>query len=134
MSLKSPLKKGIKQMLAEANAVIDTIAVHDAVALSGDPTVLFLDVREGAEVAGGAIPGSFHAPRGFLEFLADPECPMHKPEIARADRIIVYCASGGRSALAAKTLLDMGYDNIFNLSGGAAAWRAANAPVKQTPR
>jgi len=126
MSLRSPLKKGFKQLLAEANAVIDTIAVHDAFALAGDPSVLFLDVREGPEVAGGAIPGSFHAPRGFLEFLADPECPMHKPEIARADRIIVYCAAGGRSTLAAKTLVDMGYANVFNLAGGFAAWKAAS--------
>jgi rhodanese-related sulfurtransferase len=126
MSLKSPLKKGFKQMLAEANAVIDTIAVHDALALAGDPSVLFLDVREGPEVAGGAIQGSFHAPRGFLEFLADPECPMHKPEIARAERLVVYCASGGRSTLAAKTLVDMGYANVFNLAGGFAAWKAAS--------
>lgn len=126
MSLKSPLKKGFKQMLADANAIIDTIAVHDALALAGDPSVLFLDVREAPEVASGAIPGSFHAPRGFLEFFADPECPMHKPEIARADRIVVYCASGGRSTLAAKTLVDMGYANVFNLAGGFAAWKAAN--------
>ena len=126
MSLKRPLKKGFKQMIAEANAIIETISVHEAAGLVGDSAVLFLDVREANELTAGAIPGAFHAPRGFLEFYADPECPMHKPELARADRIVIYCASGGRSTLAAKTLVDMGYANVFNLAGGFAAWKAAN--------
>lgn len=129
MTLKRPLKKGFKQMIAEANAIIETISVHDAIGLVGDSSVLFLDVREAAERTAGAIPGSFHAPRGFLEFYADPECPMHKAELANAERIIVVCATGGRSTLAAKTLFDMGYDKVFNLAGGVAAWKAANAPL-----
>jgi rhodanese-related sulfurtransferase len=129
MSLIPPLKKGFKQMLAEANAAIDAISVHDALALLGDPAVLFVDVREAAETASGMASGAFHAPRGFLEFLADPESPMHKPELARAKRLIVYCATGGRSTLAAKTLIDMGYSNVSNLAGGMAAWKAANGPL-----
>jgi rhodanese-related sulfurtransferase len=129
MTLNRPLKKGFKQMIAEANAVIETISVRDAMALVGDPSVLFLDVREASEIATGSAPGALHAPRGFLEFYADPESPMHKPEIARADRIVVYCASGGRSALASKTLIDMGYAKVFNLAGGMAAWKAANLPA-----
>ncbi len=129
MTLTRPLKKGFKQMLAEANAAIETISVHDAVALLGDPAVLFVDVREAIETAAGVAPGAFHAPRGFLEFLADPELPMHKPELARATRLIVYCASGGRSTLAAKTLIDMGYSDVKNLAGGMAAWKAANGPL-----
>lgn len=129
MTMNRPLKKGFKQLLAEANAVIETISVGDARALLGDPTVLFLDVREAPEVAAGAAPGALHAPRGFLEFYADPESPMHKPELTHADRIVVYCASGGRSALAGKTLIDMGYSKIYSLAGGMAAWRAANAPT-----
>ena len=129
MTMIRPLKKGFKQMIAEANAAIETISVHDARALVGDPTVLFLDVREAQEFAAGAAPDALHAPRGFLEFYADPELPMHKPEFARADRIVVYCASGGRSTLACKTLVDMGFEKVFNLAGGIAAWKAANGPI-----
>jgi rhodanese-related sulfurtransferase len=129
MTLTPPLKKGFKQMLAEANAEIATISVPDALPLVGQSGVLFVDVREGAEIAAGAIPGAFAAPRGFLEFFADPECPMHKPELASAQRMIVYCASGGRSTLAAKTLSDMGFADVQNLAGGIAAWKAAGGPV-----
>ena len=129
MTLTRPLKKGFKQMLAEANAQIETISVHQALALVGDASVLFVDVREPGEFAAGAIPGAFPAPRGFLEFLADPECPMHKPELARASRMIVYCGTGGRSALAARTLADMGYADVLNLAGGVAAWKAAGGPL-----
>ena len=96
MTLIRPLKKGFKQMIAEANAAIETISVHDAMALVGDDLVLFLDVREDQELSAGFAPGAMHVPRGFLEFYADPELPMHKSEFARADRIVVYCASGGR--------------------------------------
>jgi len=129
MTLIRPLKKGFKQMLAEANAAIETISVHDALTLLGDPAVLFVDVRDATETAAGVAPGAFHAPRGFLEFFADPDSPMHKPELARATRLIVYCASGGRSTLAAKTLIDMGYSDVTNLAGGIAAWKAANGPL-----
>ncbi len=132
MTLKQPLKKGFKQMLAEANAFIETISVHDALPLVGEKSVLFLDVREAFELEKGEIQGALHAARGFLEFFADPELTMHKPEMARADRIILYCATGGRSALAAKMLVDMGYDleRVFNLAGGFEAWKAANGPIE----
>ncbi len=129
MTLTRPLKKGFKQMLAEANAEIETISVPQALGLVGDASVLFVDVREAHEIATGAVPGAFPAPRGFLEFFADPECPMHKPELARAGKLIVYCASGGRSTLAAKTLFDMGYGDVLNLAGGVAAWKAAGGPL-----
>ena len=66
------LKKGFKDMMAEANAVIDVVSVHDAVARYGDPEVIFIDVREGSEVQKARIPGAVHVPRGFLEFMADP--------------------------------------------------------------
>jgi rhodanese-related sulfurtransferase len=129
MAATAPLKKGFKQMLAEANAVIDTISVHDALKLVGDSSVLFVDIREAHEVSADMALGALHAPRGFLEFLADPESPMHKRELSSAPRLILYCATGGRSALAAKTLLDMGYTGVFNMAGGMAAWKAANGPL-----
>ena len=132
MTLQQPLKKGFKQMLAEANAFIETISVHDALPLVGLKSVLFLDVREAFELDKGEIEGALHAARGFLEFFADPESTMHKPEMARAEKVILYCATGGRSALAATMLVDMGYDfdRIFNLAGGFEAWKAANGPVE----
>ena len=129
MTATAPLKKGFKQMLAEANAVIETISVHEALALVDDPSVLFVDIREAHEIAAGVMPGALHAPRGFLEFMADPECPMHKRELGSAQRLILYCATGGRSSLAAKTLTEMGYTDVFSLAGGIAAWKAANGPL-----
>lgn len=121
--------QGFKEMIAKANAVIDTVSVHDAMPLVEDDGVVFVDVREAGERAQGTIPGSIHAPRGFLEFIADPQGPMHKPEFASGKRLVVFCASGGRSALSAKTLTDMGIANVANMAGGMAAWKEAAGPV-----
>jgi rhodanese-related sulfurtransferase len=118
-----------KDMIAGANAVIDTISVHDALTMVGDDDAVFVDVREASERAQGTIPGSIHAPRGFLEFIADPQGPMHKPELASGKRIVVFCASGGRSALASKTLVDMGLKNVANMDGGTAAWKEAGGII-----
>ncbi len=116
-------------MIASANAVIDTISVHDALPLVSDENVVFVDVREAGERAQGTIPGSIHAPRGFLEFIADPQGPMHKPEFASGKKLVIFCASGGRSAMGTKTLRDMGIKNATNMAGGMAAWKAAGGPV-----
>lgn len=121
------LKRGFKQMLAEANAVIETVSVQDLGYLVDDPDVVLVDVRETVErEREGMIPGSLHAPRGMLEFQADPESPAYNPELRPEDRLILYCGTGGRSALAAKTLLDMGYADVASLAGGYEAWRSAN--------
>ena len=118
--------RGFRQMLAEANAVIETISVHDAQALVGDADVVFVDVRETVErQASGGIKDSVHAPRGFLEFIADPEGPMHDPALSPDKRLVVYCGSGGRSLLAAKTLHDMGFPRVCSLGGGFSAWMNA---------
>lgn len=120
------LKRGFKHMLAEANAVIETVSVQDLGYLLDDPDVVLVDVRETVErEREGMIPGSVHAPRGMLEFHADPESPAYKAELRPEDRIILYCGTGGRSALAAKTLLDMGYTDVASLAGGYEAWRKA---------
>lgn len=125
-----PVRRGFKQMLAEANAVIETIDVQHALRLVGDDSVQFVDVREAGEVAQtGTLPGAFHAPRGFLEFFADPESPMHKKELA-GRKLILYCATGGRSTFAAKTLQDMGLE-VCNMAGGIAAWTAAGGPLRK---
>ena len=124
----TPLKRGFKKMLAEANAVIETVSVPDLPYLLDDPDVVVLDVRDADERdKEGAIPDSVHAPRGLLEFLADPESPIYNDLISTERRLVVYCGTGGRSALAAKTLVDMGYPEVVSLAGGFAAWAAADA-------
>ncbi|HWC13141.1 MAG TPA: rhodanese-like domain-containing protein [Actinomycetota bacterium] len=86
---------------------------------------LLVDVREPQERETAAIPGAISAPRGMLEFYADPSLPYHREEFEHDRRIILHCASGGRSALAAKTLKDMGYTNVAHLDGGIKAWQEA---------
>ena len=122
--------RGFKQMLAEANAVIETISVDDAQALVGNADVVFVDVRETVErQASGGIRDSVHAPRGFLEIIADPETPMHIDSLASGKRLVLYCGSGARSALAAKTLMDMGLENVCHIAGGYGAWVEAGGPT-----
>ena len=123
--------KGFKALIAEANAVIETIPVKDALALVGDPKLQFVDIRETVEVQkSGTIKGAVHAPRGFLEFIADPESPMHKPEFSSGKGLILFCASGGRSTLAARTLMDMGFTKVAHVAGGFAAWQAAGGATE----
>jgi len=124
------MKKGFKQLLAEANAVIKTISVQDALRRANDPSVQFVDIRDQTELANtGTIPGAVHAPRGLLEFLADPESPSHKKPLSSGKKLVLFCASGGRSALAAKTLGEMGIDKVCHMAGGFTAWKAANGPM-----
>ena len=122
---------GFKQMLAEANAKIATISVGDAMALIDDDDTVFIDVREtGERDAQGAIRGAVSAPRGYLELIADPEGPMHNEIFASGKRLICYCASGGRGALASMTLDRMGIANVHNLAGGFPAWKDAGGPTE----
>jgi rhodanese-related sulfurtransferase len=122
--------KGFKALLAEANAEIESIGAHEALALHGDPDVVFVDVRESGERAKGSIPESVAAPRGLLEFIADPEGPSHRAELVSGKKLILVCASGGRSALAGMTLRGMGIDNMVNLAGGMVAWLQVGGPVE----
>jgi rhodanese-related sulfurtransferase len=109
--------KGVRQLLMEANDAADTIGAPEALELLGQEDVVFVDVRESHERAQGFVAGSIHAPRGFLEFIADPEGPMHNSAFTSGKRLILYCGSGTRSALAGKTLCDMGLSNLANLAG-----------------
>lgn len=117
-------------MLAEANAAVETIPVEQAVTMAGDQDVVFVDVREGAEREKGTVKGSVHASRGFLEFHADPASPMHKPELTSGKKLVLFCGSGGRSALAAKTLKDMGIENVAHVAGGFGAWQKVGGPTE----
>jgi rhodanese-related sulfurtransferase len=124
--------KKAAEMVAEANAAIGTLGVDEAKKLVGREDVVFVDVREGGELATqGKIPGAVHAPRGLLEFYADPSAPYHKPELGSGKRLVVYCASGGRSALAAKTLKDMGIANVANMLGGFSAWQQNGGEIER---
>ena len=120
------LKRGFKDLLAEANAAIETVSVQDLPYHMEDSDTVLVDVRDERErELDGVIPGSVHVSRGMLEFQADPESPVYNPALDPEARIICYCGTGGRSALAAKTLLEMGYREAASLAGGYAAWKQA---------
>ena len=124
--------KTVQQMLAEAEAEVRRISPEEAKELVGRPDVLFLDVREPAEVAAsGKVPGALAIPRGLVEFRADPASPLHDAGFDRAKTVVAYCASGGRSALVGKVLKDMGYTNVRNL-GGFKGWLDAGGEVEKT--
>ncbi|MFP3883811.1 MAG: rhodanese-like domain-containing protein [Actinomycetota bacterium] len=122
-------RSSAESMVAEARARIENLApVEVLAALDGDS--LLVDVREEQErVEDGFIPGDVFAPRGMLEFWADPTSPYHREEFDPQERIILYCASGGRSALAAETLQQMGYRRVAHLDGGLQAWKQEGRAV-----
>ena len=125
-----PLKKGYKELIAEATAAVETIPAAKAVTMADDPDVLFVDLRDVRELEReGSVPGSFHAPRGMLEFWVDPDSPYHKPAFSSGKRLVLYCQSGWRSALAAKTLKDMGVERVAHIGGGFSGWREAGGAV-----
>ena len=100
--------------------------------LAGKPGVVFIDVREEEELRNtGTLKDAVHVPRGILEFQADPQSPTHKPELGSAKKLVLYCGSGSRSALAAKTLQDMGIENVAHVAGGFAALQKADAPIEE---
>ncbi|MCS6892373.1 MAG: rhodanese-like domain-containing protein [Rhodovarius sp.] len=120
----------VKEMLAAAEAVVPRIAAEEAIALAKEGRALIVDVRDASEVAAsGKAAGAINIPRGLLEFRADPESPLHEAAFDRAKTIVLYCASGGRAALAGKTLKEMGYADVRNL-GGFKDWLAAGGPVE----
>ena len=122
--------KSIADLVREAEAGIETVTVEEASTLHGQDGVVFLDVREPQEVERGRIPGALPVPRGLLEFAADPTSRSHRPELAGARRMVVYCGSGARSALAARTLKEMGIAVAANLKGGFSAWKDAGGEVE----
>lgn len=123
-------RKSAKDLVAEASRHIETLLAEQAVNLIGQSDVVFVDVREGEELQkAGKLKGAVHVPRGFLEFQADPESPMHKAELRADKKLVLYCGSGSRSALAAKTLKDMGFPRVAHVAGGFAALRQAGGPI-----
>ena len=125
------MKKGYKALLAEAEAVIETVPVEQALALHGDPGVVFVDLRDPREIQReGKIPGAFSCPRGMLEFWVDPESPYAKPVFQEDKRFLFYCASAWRSALATRTVQEMGLEKVAHVGGGFTAWKTAGGAVE----
>ncbi len=124
------LKKGIKQLCAEATAEIETINVEQAQALLGKPDVTFIDIRDPRELwRDGGVPGAINVTRGMLEFWIDPESPYYKEFFGSGNKFVLFCAGGMRSALATKTAQDMGLTPVCHIEGGFGAWKKAGAPV-----
>ncbi len=125
------ITRGIKQLCAEAEAEIVTLSVEDVMALSSDDNVQIIDIRDIRELyREGAMPGAYHAPRGMLEFWVDPESPYHKELFASGKQFVFFCAGGLRSALAAKTVQDMGLKPVAHMAGGFKAWREASGAIE----
>jgi rhodanese-related sulfurtransferase len=119
----------VKQMMETANAAVPRISVSEAHAMIEKGDALVVDVRDAPEVtASGKVKGAVNVSRGMLEFRADPESPYHDPRFDKSRTVILYCASGGRSALAGKVLKDMGYEKVFNL-GGFKDWADSGGEV-----
>lgn len=124
------MANSIKEMIDAANAVVPHIAPQEAQSLIEEGNVLIVDVREPPELeASGKVAGAVNVPRGMLEFRADPGSPYHDPRFDKSKTIILYCASGARSALGGKLLKDLGYEKVLNL-GGFQDWDAAGGKVE----
>jgi len=128
------ITRGIKAMIDEANAQIETLSAAEAIAIhqaGAASDVVIVDIRDPREIErDGRVPGAFACTRGMLEFWIDPDSPYAKPVFQGDKKFVFYCAGGLRSALAAKTAQDMGLKPVAHIAGGFAAWRDAGGPVE----
>jgi len=123
--------KSASDLVGEAKARVENLGPDDVERELAGGEAILVDLREAEELeATGRIPGAVHVPRGMLEFRADPSSPYHQAPLDPSARVILHCASGGRSALAAATLQDMGYTDVAHLDGGITAWKDAGKPVE----
>jgi rhodanese-related sulfurtransferase len=128
------LKKGVKELVAEASAQIETVSAEQAIAMKDDPGVMLVDIRDIRELQrDGRVPGAYHAPRGMLEFWVDPESPYYKEAFGAGKKLVLFCAGGGRSALAALALKNMGVEPVCHIGTGFRGWKAAGGPVEPMP-
>lgn len=124
------MAKGAMDLVKEAKQQVENLSADQVASEIESGDALLVDIREPQEREAAAIPGAIGAPRGMLEFYADPSLPYHREELQPDRRIILHCASGGRSALAAKTLQEMGYTNVAHLDGGIKAWQESGRPTE----
>lgn len=124
------ITKSSKDIVKAALNKVPAISVDEALQLVGREDHVFVDLRDGAEQARtGIIPGAVVSSRGMMEFHIDPESPAHKPELNQDKTYVFYCASGGRSALAAQVAMEMGLSPVLNLTGGVSAWTNAGGEL-----
>lgn len=129
------ISRGIKQLCAEAESVVETWTVEQARTHLDDEDVVFVDIRDVRELwRDGAIPGALHAPRGMLEFWVDPESPYARDVFQSGSRFLFFCAGGLRSALATRTVKEMGLTPVCHMAGGYAAWKDAGHPTEPRER
>jgi len=127
----SRVTKGVRELVAEAEALVDTLTADEAQRLQAEGSALLVDLRDVRELGReGKVPGAFHAPRGMLEFWIDPESPYFKDLFHAEKRFIFYCSKGWRSALATQTAQRMGLKRVCHIDGGFEAWREAGGPIK----
>jgi rhodanese-related sulfurtransferase len=125
------ITKGFRALVDEAMAEVKTYTVAEVLAKSNDKNVQIVDIRDVRELKAGTVSNSMHAPRCMLEFWVDPESPYHKKIWADDSKeFLLFCGAGWRSALAAKTLQDMGMTNVAHLDGGYEAWVSAGGPTE----
>ena len=128
------LKKSCKHLVDEALLTIRTIPVSEAISRHGDAGVVFVDLRDVRELEReGMIPGALHAPRGMLEFWVDPDSPYYKEVFGSEKEFYFYCASAWRSALATRTVQEMGLEPVAHIEGGFNGWKKAGGPVGEKP-
>ena len=120
---------GVRQLVVAAMATAENLTPADVAAELDRPGVLLVDIREPAEIAYGGIPGAVLVPRGVLEFRADPGHPQHVDGFVPGRRVILYCSTGARSALAVRSLQELGYHDVAHLGGGLDAWMAEARPM-----
>jgi rhodanese-related sulfurtransferase len=126
---ETDMATNVKQMMQAANAAVPRVTPAQARDMMAKGNTLVVDVRDSTEVErSGKVAGAVHVPRGMLEFRADPQSPYYDKNFAPDKTVIVYCASGGRSALSGKTLKDMGYDRVYNL-GAFKDWAESGGAV-----
>jgi len=126
------ITKGYKALVDEAMAQVKTYSVEEVKSRLGDERLQIVDIRDVRELqAEGTVPGSYHAPRGMLEFWVDPQSPYHKKVFAdEGKEFVLFCGAGWRSALAAKTLQDMGMTNVAHIDGGYTEWVKQGGPTE----
>jgi len=125
------ITKTSEDIVKEAMATVPAISAKEALSLAGSPDHVFVDLRDGTEQAKtGVIAGAVTSSRGMMEFHIDPESPAHKSEFNQDKTYVFYCASGGRSAIAAKVAMEMGLSPVVNMSGGVGAWKKAGGMLE----
>lgn len=125
------ITRSSRDIVKAALGAVPAVSVEEALTLVDSDAHVFVDLRDGGEQARtGIIPGAIRSSRGMMEFHIDPDSPAHKPAFDQDKTYVFYCASGGRSALAAQVAMDMGLSPVVNLSGGIAAWQKAGGAVE----